>query len=154
MNAVMPLDQTTHYPVMLKQVLSIVSPKKGGIYIDCTFGGGGYSEAILKHLNTKVIALDRDSSTINRAEDLRKKFPKRFSYFNNKFSDLEKVIDSNEKPDAIIFDLGISSLQLKDPKRGFSTLEQNILHPKTQIKHGLLEVECAKLLSNFFKSKR
>ena len=77
MNAAMPLDQTTHYPVMLKQVLSIISPKQGGIYIDCTFGGGGYSEAILKHLNTKVIALDRDSSTINRAESLKKKISKK-----------------------------------------------------------------------------
>ena len=120
MNVTISLDQKTHFPVMLKQVLSIISPKQGGIYIDCTFGGGGYSEAILKHLNTKVIALDRDSSTINRAENLKKQFPNRFNYFNTKFSDLEKVIKPNEKPNAIIFDLGISSFQLQDPKRGFS----------------------------------
>ena len=120
MNVTMSLDQKTHFPVMLKEVLSIISPKQGGIYIDCTFGGGGYSEAILKHLNTKVIALDRDSSTINRAENLKKQFPDRFNYFNTKFSDLEKVIKPNEKPNAIIFDLGISSFQLQDPKRGFS----------------------------------
>ena len=149
MNAVMPLDQTTHYPVMLKQVLSIVSPKKGGIYIDCTFGGGGYSEAILKHLNTKVIALDRDSSTINRAEDLRKKFPKRFSYFNNKFSDLEKVIDSNEKPDAIIFDLGISSFQLKDPKRGFSFKSNTSIN----MEMGLNESSVYEVVNNLGKTE-
>ena len=149
MNAVMPLDQTTHYPVMLKQVLSIVSPKKGGIYIDCTFGGGGYSEAILKHLNTKVIALDRDSSTINRAESLKKKFPKRFNYFNNKFSDLEKVIESDEKPDAIIFDLGISSFQLKDPKRGFSFKSNTSIN----MEMGLNESSVYEVVNNLGKTE-
>ena len=56
----MSLDPKKHHPVMLNQVLSIISPQHGGTYIDCTFGGGGYSQEILKFSNTKVIALDRD----------------------------------------------------------------------------------------------
>ena len=120
MNVTMPLSQTKHQPVMLREVLSIISPQHGGTYIDCTFGGGGYSEAILKHLNTKVIALDRDSSTTHHAEKLKKKFPKRFTYFNTKFSNINEFFKSNQKPKAIIFDLGLSSLQLDDLERGFS----------------------------------
>ena len=76
MNVTMSLDQKKHQPVMLREVLSIISPQHGGTYIDCTFGGGGYSEAILKYLNTKVIALDRDSSTTHHAEKLKKNFQK------------------------------------------------------------------------------
>jgi len=122
MNATMSLEKTKHYPVMLDQVLSIISPQHGGTFIDCTFGGGGYSQSILKFPNTKVIAIDRDKSTFRYASDLLKKFPKRFSFFQNKFSNLSKIkeLDSKLKPKAIIFDLGLSTYQLCDDKRGFS----------------------------------
>ena len=120
MNATMLPDKTKHHPVMLDQILSIISPQHGGTFIDCTFGGGGYSEAILKYPNTKVLAIDRDDLTKHRAKILKKKFPERFSFFQNKFSNLSKIIKSNLNPRAIIFDLGISSEQLADYKRGFS----------------------------------
>ena len=120
MNATMPLDKKKHYPVMLHQILSIISPQHGGTFIDCTFGGGGYSKAILKYPNTKVFALDRDKLTQKHANVLIKKFPNRFRFFKDKFSNLNNIIDSNLKPRAIIFDLGLSSLQLSDNQRGFS----------------------------------
>ena len=120
MNATMSLDKKKHYPVMLDQILSIISPQHGGTFIDCTFGGGGYSKAILKYPNTKVVALDRDKLAQKYANILIKKFPSRFRFFKDKFSNLNNVIDSNLKPRAIIFDLGISSLQLSDNQRGFS----------------------------------
>ena len=120
MNATMPLDKKKHYPVMLHQILSIISPQHGGTFIDCTFGGGGYSKAILKYPNTKVLALDRDKLTQKHANVLIKKFPSRFRFFKDKFSNLNNIIDSNLKPRAIIFDLGLSSLQLSDNQRGFS----------------------------------
>ena len=120
MNATMSLDKTKHYPVMLDQVLSIISPQHGGTFIDCTFGGGGYSEAILKYPDTKVLAIDRDKSTQRFADVLLKKFPKRFNFFQNKFSNLNKIIKSDLNPRAIIFDLGLSSFQLSDYQRGFS----------------------------------
>ena len=88
MNATMSLEKIKHYPVMLNQILSIISPQHGGTYIDCTFGGGGYSKAILKFPGTKVIALDRDNLTSEHANILLKKFPniaggrKNFKYFD------------------------------------------------------------------------
>ena len=74
MNATMLLENVKHYPVMLDQVLSIISPQHGGTFIDCTFGGGGYSQAILKFPNTNVVALDRDKITKKYANELKKKF--------------------------------------------------------------------------------
>ena len=91
MNATMSLENTKHHPVMLNQVLSILSPQHGGTFIDCTFGGGGYSQAILKFPNTNVVAIDRDELTKKFADDLLTKFPKRFSFFQEKFSNLGKV---------------------------------------------------------------
>ena len=109
-----------HIPIMANEVLSLIDNKKKLSILDCTFGGGGYSEAILKYPDTKVFAIDRDRSLQKYANELTKKFPKRFSFNLEKFSNLSKVLKTNLKPKAIIFDLGTSSYQLKDEKRGFS----------------------------------
>ena len=77
MNATMSLEKTKHYPVMLNQILSIISPQHGGTFIDCTFGGGGYSQAILKFPKTKVVAIDRDKLTQNHANYFNKKISKK-----------------------------------------------------------------------------
>ena len=63
-----------HFPVMLDEVIKICSPDKGGTYIDCTFGGGGYSKKLLKFSKTKVIALDRDEFITKISKDLEKKY--------------------------------------------------------------------------------
>ena len=128
MNATMSLEYMKHYPVMLNQVLSIISPQHGGTFIDCTFGGGGYSQAILKFPGTKVLAIDRDKITQKKANHLLKKFPKRFNFFQEKFSNLNKVAQKNLNPKAIIFDLGLSSFQLSDKERGFSFDSKNFLN--------------------------
>jgi len=113
---------------MLNQVLSIMSPQHGGTFIDCTFGGGGYSQAILKFPGTKVLAIDRDKLTQKYADSLKKKFPKRFNFFQEKFSNLNKVVKQNLNPRAVIFDLGLSSFQLSDKERGFSFKSKNFLN--------------------------
>jgi len=128
MNATMSLDKTKHHPVMLDQVLSIISPQHGGTFIDCTFGGGGYSQAILKFPRTKVIAFDRDKITQKKAKILEKEFPDRFNFFQDKFSNLNKAVQQNTNPKAIIFDLGLSSFQLLDKERGFSFKSKNFLN--------------------------
>ncbi len=110
-----------HFPVMLNEVVqTCLNTKKNQLIIDCTFGGGGYSEELLKLPNVKVIALDRDKSAISRAKDLEKIFPNKFTFYNEKFSNLDKIIKEENKPNVIIFDLGLSNFQLQDYKRGFS----------------------------------
>ena len=110
-----------HFPVMLDEVIQTCLPaNKDQLIIDCTFGGGGYSKELLKLPNTKVIAIDRDKSAISRAKYLQKDYPDKFTFYNEKFSNLEKVIKNKSKPDIIIFDLGLSTFQLQDYSRGFS----------------------------------
>ena len=128
MNATMSLEKTKHYPVMLNQILSIISPQHGGTFIDCTFGGGGYSQAILKFPSTKVIAIDRDRLTEKYANTLLKEFPERFDFFQEKFSNMDQLVKNNLNPRAVIFDLGLSSFQLADEERGFSFDSKNYLN--------------------------
>ncbi len=108
----------SHFPVMLNEVLKISSPSEGERFIDCTFGGGGYSKEILKFSKTYVIAIDRDKKVVPIAKDLEYKFPKRFKFYQKKFSQLDSV--PNTYVDTVIFDLGLSSIQLDDFDRGFS----------------------------------
>jgi len=141
MNATMSLEKTKHYPVMLNQILSIISPQHGGTFIDCTFGGGGYSQAILEFTGTEVLAIDRDKLTQKYANSLEKKFPERFNFSQEKFSNLNKIVKQNSNPRAVIFDLGLSSFQLFDKERGFSFESKNLLNMEMGInKYSAYEV--------------
>ena len=110
--------ELSHFPVMLGEVVKISNPSKGGLFIDCTFGGGGYTRELLKFPKTKVIAIDRDTAVISVAEKIKVKFKDRFQFHQLRFSQIEKIAKNNI--DNIIFDLGLSSIQLNDLKRGFS----------------------------------
>ena len=119
MRATIASDENLHYPVLLSEVLSIISPQNGGTFIDCTFGQGGYTEKILEFPKTKVIAFDRDSKSQNIAIKFKQKFKNRFEFYNKKFSD----IDSIKLPktiNGIIFDLGFSYNQIRDKSKGLS----------------------------------
>ena len=107
-----------HLPVMIDEVLEICDPKNGGFFMDCTFGAGGYSRAILKFQKTSIVALDRDNYVAGIANEFKNKFKSRFIFHNKKFSQLDLV--TSKKFDAVIFDLGLSSIQLDDLSRGFS----------------------------------
>ena len=113
-------DTAKHYPVLLSEIISIISPQHGGTFIDCTFGQGGYSSKILSFNKTKVIALDRDTETKKIAEKILDKFSNRFIFKNTKFSQLNNLKVKNEDIKGIIFDLGYSFTQIKDPKKGLS----------------------------------
>ena len=109
-----------HYPVLLKEIVSIISPQYGGTFIDCTFGQGGYSKKILEFDNTKVIALDRDIESKKIANQIKEKFEDRFIFKNLKFSQLNNLKLKNEDIKSVIFDLGYYYTQIKDPKKGLS----------------------------------
>jgi len=120
MDATIVPEVQKHYPVLLKEIISIISPQYGGTFIDCTFGQGGYSKKILEFENTKVIALDRDIESEIKANQLKDKFDERFLFKNIKFSQLNNLKLKNENVRGIIFDLGYSYVQIKDPKKGLS----------------------------------
>ena len=109
-----------HYPVLLNEIISIITPQYGGTFIDCTFGQGGYTKKILNFPDTKVIAIDRDSESAKKAREINKNFEKNFLFKNIKFSQLDDLKLRNEKIKAVIFDLGYSYTQIKDPKKGLS----------------------------------
>ena len=109
-----------HYPVLLNEIISIITPQYGGTFIDCTFGQGGYSKKILEFENTKVIALDRDFESKKKANEIKEKFENRFIFKNIKFSQLNNLKLKNEEVKGIIFDLGYSYTQIKDHKKGLS----------------------------------
>ena len=109
-----------HYPVLLKEIISIITPQYGGTFIDCTFGQGGYSKKILEFDNTKVIALDRDIESEKKANQIKENFGDRFVFKNIKFSQLNNLKLKHEEVKGVIFDLGYSYTQIKDPKKGLS----------------------------------
>ncbi len=96
------------------------SPQHGGTFIDCTFGQGGYSKKILSFKNTQVIAIDRDSESKKKANKILEEFQDRFIFKNKKFSQLDNLKLKNENIRGVIFDLGYSYTQIKDPTKGLS----------------------------------
>ena len=120
MEATIVLDDVKHYPVLLKEIISVITPQHGGTFIDCTLGQGGYSKEILKYQNTKVIGLDRDNNCEVIGKEIQKKFPGRFLFKNLRFSKLNNLKLKNENIKGIIFDLGYSFTQIKDPEKGLS----------------------------------
>ncbi len=116
---IMP-DVKNHYPVLLSEIISIITPQCGGTFIDCTFGQGGYTRKILKFENTKVIALDRDLESLKKAKEIKSQFDDRFLFKNIRFSELNNLKLKNEDIKGVIFDLGYSYTQIKDPKKGLS----------------------------------
>ena len=113
-------DVRSHYPVLLTEIVSIINPQYGGTFIDCTFGQGGYSRKILNFKDTKIIALDRDLESLKKAEEIKKNFEDRFLFRNIKFSQINTLKVKNENIKGVIFDLGYSYTQIKDPKKGLS----------------------------------
>ena len=116
----MVLDTSKHYPVLLNEIISIISPQHGGTFIDCTFGQGGYTKKILTFKNTKVIAIDRDIDSKKKADEILKKNKDRFIFKNKKFSQIENFKTKSENIRGVIFDLGYSNTQIKDLKKGLS----------------------------------
>jgi 16S rRNA (cytosine1402-N4)-methyltransferase len=111
-----------HIPVLLKETLTLLNPRDGETYVDCTFGAGGHTRAILESANCRVIAIDRDPNVKVFAQELKKEFGDRFIFESARFADLDKVLDMHkiDKVDGVLMDIGFSSMQVDTPRRGFS----------------------------------
>jgi 16S rRNA (cytosine1402-N4)-methyltransferase len=111
-----------HVPVMLRDVLQALSPRDGGRYLDGTFGGGGYTQAILDSADCVVWAIDRDPAAIARGASLAARYPGRLHLIHGQFGDMLDLLArlGVAALDGVVLDLGVSSFQLDDPSRGFS----------------------------------
>jgi 16S rRNA (cytosine1402-N4)-methyltransferase len=111
-----------HYPVMLNEVLENLSPHSGGVYVDGTFGAGGYSKAILELADCTVIGIDRDPNAQSAANDLKDSFGERFIFIHGCFGDALELVNAAgfKQVDGFVLDLGVSSMQLDQAERGFS----------------------------------
>ena len=148
MNATINLEK--HFPVLLKELVSIISPLYGGTFIDCTFGAGGYSKKILENESNNIIAIDRDNSVYSIVTKFKSKYKNRFEFHNKKFSEIDQIKKDNIK--AIIFDLGYSLNQISNLNRGLSFKSKG----KLDMRMGLNDFSCDDVISrmsqqNLFK---
>lgn len=114
---------TPHRPVLLRETIELLAPERGGLFIDCTLGLGGHSEAILQAAdNARVIGIDRDHEAISAARKRLTRFGSRFRAVHADFRDITRVLAEAKVKSVrgILADLGVSSLQLDSPSRGFS----------------------------------
>lgn len=111
-----------HYPVMLNEVLAALSPVDGGVYVDGTFGAGGYTRALLEAADCTVVAIDRDPDAQARAADMIGDYDGRLIFVRGCFGDVEQVLNEIGigRVDGFVLDLGVSSFQLDEAQRGFS----------------------------------
>lgn len=112
--------QALHQSVLLREVVAALSPADDAIYLDATFGNGGYSRALLEVAGCKVIAIDRDPDAIQRGQPMLAEFAGRFSLVEGCFSQMAGLLDPEVRLAGAAFDLGVCSTQLDQPERGFS----------------------------------
>ncbi|MCA1972660.1 MAG: 16S rRNA (cytosine(1402)-N(4))-methyltransferase RsmH [Caenispirillum sp.] len=118
-----PATNAPHVPVLLAEVLEALAVRAGGIYVDGTFGAGGYTRAILEAADCTVVAIDRDPEAQMRAEPLKQAFPGRFTLLSGRFGDMATLLPAHgfaAPVDGVALDIGVSSMQIDEAERGFS----------------------------------
>ena len=117
------VSKTDHIPVLIEPIIENISPVTG-VWVDATFGAGGYTRALLDAGAEFVFAIDRDPSVFSLAEKWLGQYSGRVELINDVFSSLEKYVDD---VNGVVFDLGFSSMQIDEPTRGFSFLKEGPL---------------------------
>jgi 16S rRNA (cytosine1402-N4)-methyltransferase len=135
-----------HTSVLLKEALYYLNPQQNGIYVDATFGAGGYTKAILQHTECTVVAFDRDQTTIPTAQKLQLEFGERFQFVHDKFSNIMQYIS---KVDGIVADFGISSMHVDDASRGFSFNKE----AKLNMQMGKCDISAFEVINTFSEEK-
>ena len=135
-----------HKPVMLEEMLVAIEPKDGCEYLDCTFGSGGYSRAILDKALCRVHGIDRDPMIAQYAETFARKYLKRFGITIGNYSEMGTL---KKKFDGVVMDVGVSSMQLENSNRGFSFMKNGPL----DMRMGNSEITAEEIVNNFNKKK-
>lgn len=161
-----------HTPVMLREVVELLAPRDGAIYLDGTFGAGGYSAALLEAANCTVWAIDRDPAAVARGTDLARRYQGRFEIIEGCFGDMETLLGDRGVSgiQGIALDLGLSSIQLDDPARGFTFRADGPLdmrmaarledreeirdQPASAAVNGLEETELARIIARYGEERR
>ena len=149
-----------HRPVLLRETIELLAVERGGLFVDCTVGLGGHSEAILQAADTQVIGIDRDEEALEMARKRLAEFGGRFRAVHADFRELTRVLATAKvsKPRGVLADLGVSSLQLDSPSRGFSFRHEAPLDMRMDRSSGetaaellgcLSEVEIARLIFEY-----
>lgn len=118
-----------HIPVLLNEVIEYLNPQDGEVYVDGTFGAGGYTKAILDKANCKVFGIDCDPNVAPTAEKLDAEYKGRFDFLSGKFSNMAMLLENAgvEKVNGIVLDIGVSSMQVDEAGRGFSFMREGPL---------------------------
>jgi len=123
------MPDVPHIPVMAAEVIEALMPRAGGVYVDGTFGAGGYSRALLEAADCTVWGIDRDPFAVAAGNEMATRYPGRLTVLNGRFGDMASLLDSVDVQhiDGLALDLGVSSMQIDDPARGFSFREDGPL---------------------------
>jgi 16S rRNA (cytosine1402-N4)-methyltransferase len=148
-----------HVPVLVDVVVEALAPRDDAVYVDSTFGGGGYSEALLASTRCRVFGIDRDPDAARRGRELAERYGGRLQILEGRFGEMERLLAPvNNRPIAgIAFDLGVSSAQLDTPERGFSFRFDGPLDMRMsgagqtagELVEALSETELAELIRDF-----
>jgi len=156
---------SAHIPVLLEEVTAVLQPRNDAIYVDGTFGGGGYTETLLSRAQCRVFAIDRDPEAIERGVALRERFSGRLTLIHGRFSQMDSLLGIHgvAGADGIALDIGISSFQLDDAERGFSfssdapldmRMDRSAGRTAADLCNTLPESELAEILKDYGEEER
>ena len=148
-----------HVPVLLGEVLEILAPRDGGIYVDGTFGAGGYSRALLEAARCTVWGIDRDRSAALRGAEMARPYRGRLTVLAGRFGEMDRLLEDHRVSavDGVALDLGVSSTQIDEPARGFSFRSDGPLDMRmgeegptaAELVNRLAESELARIIRDF-----
>ncbi len=141
----------SHVPVLCQEAVAMLRPRAGGVYLDGTFGGGGYARAILEAADCRLFAIDRDPAAVARALEVVRAYPGRFEICQGRISEILHLLGGLgvESLDGAVFDLGVSSYQIDDAARGFSFRQDGPLN----MQMGSAEMTAATLVNTLPESE-
>jgi 16S rRNA (cytosine1402-N4)-methyltransferase len=153
-----------HIPVMLSEVIEALEPRDGKHFIDGTFGAGGYSRGLLEAARCSVLAIDRDPGAARFAKSLESDFPGRLKFVLGRYAEMREIAQREglDAVDGVALDIGVSSMQLDEPERGFSFMQDGPLDMRmgadgptaSDLVNKLPESELAAIIATLGEEKR